>query len=88
MTGPTRRTLLKHASLGAAAAAAAPVLLTGSADADTEHDGPTAPGAVMAYVRNQRTGEIAVMAGETEIICHDRALATHLARIAHRATQS
>ena len=88
MTGPSRRTLLKHASLGAAAAAAAPVLLTGSADADSERDGPTAPGAVMAYVRNQRTGEIAVMAGETEIICHDRALASQLARIAHRGNQS
>lgn len=87
---PSRRTFLKSASIGAAVvgvAAASPQLLSGPADAATIHKaGDTAPsGAVTAYVRDHRTGEVAVMVGEHQVIHHDRELATRLARIGARA---
>lgn len=87
---PSRRTFLKSASIGAAVvgvAAASPQLLAGSADASTtQPSSKAAPGgALTAYVRDHRTGEIAVMVGEHQVIHHDRELANRLARIGARA---
>ncbi len=85
---PSRRNFLRTASLGAAvvgAAAVAPPSLASTAQAATspgEVGGPAYDGAVTAYVRNHRTGEISVMAGEHEVTYHDRDLARRLARIA------
>ncbi len=89
-TSSSRRTFLRGASLAAAAAAAAPLVSSGSASAASipKATGPAHDGPVTAYVRDQATGEIAVMSGETEIVLHDRALAKHLATIAARAHQS
>jgi hypothetical protein len=39
-------------------------------------------GPVVAYVRDPRTGEISVMAGERQVRLHDRNLAARLARAA------
>jgi hypothetical protein len=39
-------------------------------------------GPVVAYVRDPRTGEISVMAGERQVRLHDRKLAARLARAA------
>jgi hypothetical protein len=87
----SRRTFLRHASLGTAALGAtvlAPTALSqaasshraparAAADDDTQHEGP-----LMAYVKNPRTGEIAVMVGEREVVHHDAQLAARLSRIA------
>jgi len=39
-------------------------------------------GPVTAFVRDHRTGEVAVMVGEHQVIHHDRALANKLANLA------
>jgi TAT (twin-arginine translocation) pathway signal sequence len=84
---PSRRHFLRSAAVGAAVvgvASASPQLLTGPAAASTRsssHDGaPQAP--VTAFVRDHRTGEVAVMVGEHQVIHHDHALASKLAHIA------
>lgn len=83
---PSRRNFLRTAAVGAAVvgAASATPLLAGPANASTpESHGPVAPqGPVSAFVRDHRTGEVAVMVGEHQIIHHDRALASKLAHIA------
>jgi hypothetical protein len=76
---PSRRTVLKAASVAAAAGPGAAV----AAPRERE-DGPAHDGALVVYVRDYRTGELAVMSGEHEVIHHDRALATRLARLAAR----
>lgn len=92
----SRRRFFKTAAFGAAAIglASSPQLLSGPADAAPAPAkrkalaAPTgvAPGqAVTAYVRDYRTGEIAVMVGDKEVIHRDAALARRLARIASRA---
>jgi hypothetical protein len=88
---PSRRHFLRNAAVGAAVvgvASATPQLLTGSAEASTPalKEDPTHQGPVTAYVRDHRTGEVAVMVGEHEVIHHDRALASKLAHIASLAT--
>ena len=93
MAGHSRRDLLKHASLGAAAlgaVAAAPRFLAGnSASADRLAEGPTgAPaeeavvpdGPLMAYIRDPKAGVISVLVGDREVVYHDRHLAARLAR--------
>ncbi|MEJ7630571.1 MAG: twin-arginine translocation signal domain-containing protein [Nocardioidaceae bacterium] len=87
---PTRRHFLKNAAVGAAVvgvASATPQVLSGSADASTlpPMDSAAPSRTVTAYVRDHRTGEIAVMVGEHQVIHHDRALAGRLARIAATA---
>ena len=86
----SRRNFLRHASVGTAAVGAtvlAPIALgrdsasaqprTPAATSGAVHQGP-----VIAYVKNAHTGEIAVMAGEHEIVHRDPTLAAHLGRIA------
>jgi hypothetical protein len=40
-------------------------------------------GPVVAYIRNPKSGEILVMAGERQVKLHDRKLAARLARAGH-----
>ena len=47
--------------------------------------GPAHDGPFTVWVKNVRTGEIAVLVGESEVVHHDKALATKLAQIAARA---
>ncbi len=87
---PSRRNFLKTASLGVAAvgvSAGAPAAFASSERPSNgqEPTGPTHDGAVTAYIRDHRTGEISVLAGEHEVTLHDRLLAQRLARIAARA---
>ena len=87
---PSRRHFLRTAAVGAAAvgvASATPQLWP-----DPQRPRPPPPtrtrrpkGPVTAYVRDHRTGEVAVMVGEHQVIHHDRALASKLAHIASLA---
>jgi hypothetical protein len=87
MTENSRRSFLKTASIGAAGvAAAAAIPYVGSEAAGAAVSGPAHEGPVVAYVKDAKTGDIAVMAGEHEIIHRDPALARQLAIIAARAT--
>ncbi|MGH3496230.1 MAG: hypothetical protein ACRDP1_02030 [Nocardioidaceae bacterium] len=91
----SRRSFLRQTSLGAAVVgvvATSPGLLAGAARADDSADaelshGPLHAGALTVFVRDHRTGEIAVMVGEREVVHHDRALARRLARIAATAAR-
>lgn len=69
-------------------ASATPYVLTGSAAASTTapHEDVAPQGPVTAYVRDHRTGEVAVMVGEHQVIHHDPALAHKLAHLASLAT--
>jgi hypothetical protein len=40
-------------------------------------------GPIVAYIRDPRTGEISVMAGEREVKLHDRKVAARIARAAN-----
>jgi hypothetical protein len=95
----SRRTFLQHVSLGTAAVGATvlvPATVAHAASARTAHNASTrtaAPvgavrhqGPLTAYVKDARTGEIAVMVGEREVLHRDLELAATLSRIA--ATQS
>jgi hypothetical protein len=86
---PSRRQILRSAAVSAAVvgASASPQLLAGSAEGATVagNDDAAPKGPVTAYLRDHRTGEIAVMVGEHEVIHHDRALARRLAHIASLA---
>ena len=86
MPEQSRRGFLKTASITAAAAGAAAVVPVAATDAEGQvpvtgraHDGPFA-----VWVKDARTGEIAVMVGESEVTHHDKALARKLARLAAR----
>jgi hypothetical protein len=88
----SRRNFLRHASIGTAVVGAT-VLAPMAAARDTATaqtrtpapapaSGPVHQGPLVAYVKNAHTGEIAVMAGEHEILHRDPKLAAHLGRIA------
>ncbi len=91
MPEQSRRNFLKSASIGAAAVGVGTVVPIGAAAASTQtaegqvpvsgkaHDGPFA-----VWVKDAKTGEIAVLVGESEVIHHDKALAGKLARLAGR----
>ena len=88
MTDHSRRNFLKTASIGAAGvAAAAAVPFAGSEAAGAAVTGPAHAGPVVAWVKDASTGDIAVMAGEHEIVHRDPALARQLAILAARATK-
>ncbi|HEV2638004.1 MAG TPA: twin-arginine translocation signal domain-containing protein [Actinocrinis sp.] len=67
------------ASAQAAGAVAAPAF----APAGAAHTGP-----FVAYVKNAKTGEIAVLAGENEVVHYDPQLAARLAQVASRTVQA
>jgi hypothetical protein len=88
MTDHSRRTFLKHASIGAAAVGATTAIpaINSSAQAAPERDeaGPAYHGPFTVWIKDARTGEIAVLVGEREVVHHDRVLARKLAKIAAR----
>jgi 3-hydroxyisobutyrate dehydrogenase-like beta-hydroxyacid dehydrogenase len=89
MAQVTRQGFIKQASVGAAAVGAAtalPSLVSAhAAQAAASSDLAKAElhGPVAAYVRDARTGEIAVLVGTREIVVHDPKLVMRLLRIAH-----
>ena len=89
MSDHSRRTFLKTASIGAAAAGVAVVVPLGSeaASAAPASNAPTHDGPVVAWVSNPASGEVTVMAGEHELVHHDAALARQLSQLAARATK-
>lgn len=93
MAEHSRRKFLKHASAGGAVAGVAaltPTLLAESIsarppEAADDHVGRVHDEPFMAYVKDARTGEIAVLVGEREAVHQDRELAERLGRAAERA---
>jgi hypothetical protein len=78
MSDSTRRGFVKNSAAAAAGMTVVGALVAEEADAKAA----TKSGPVVAYIRNPRTGEISVMAGEREVKLHDRKLAARLARAA------
>ena len=83
MAETTRRTFLKTASLGAAAAGTVALVPGIIGTAGAEAAGPEHEGPFVAWVKDAKSGVIAVMVGEREVLHQDRDLAARLARIAH-----
>jgi hypothetical protein len=79
VTDLTRRGFVKNSAGAAAGVTALGALLAEQADA---HAGTTGSHPVIAYVRDPRKGEIALMAGEREVKVRDRKLAARIARAA------
>jgi hypothetical protein len=86
MSDQSRRSFLKRASITAAAAGAATVVPVVATDAEGQVPvhGRAHEGSFAVWVKNAKTGEIAVLVGESEVIHHDKALAHKLARLAGR----
>ena len=79
----TRRAFLRGVGVTAAAASVAAIVPAGIASADEKDDGSAAPeGAVVVYVKDPKTGAVAVLKGESERVVHDKALARKLAKLA------
>jgi hypothetical protein len=76
VTDLTRRGFVKGSAGAAAGLTVLSALLAEQADAHGD------PGArpIIAYVRNPKRGEIAVMTADREVTIHDRKLAVRLAR--------
>ncbi len=91
MAESSRRTFLKTASIGAAAVGAAavvsPSLLGSSKSAEPTSFGPLHGGPFVAWVKDVKEGEVAVMVGEQTIVHKDANLAKQLAEIAARASR-
>lgn len=89
MNDSSRRKFLIAAGSGVAAAgvvAAAPNAMAAPASSAAAKDTTLpadATGHLIAYVRNVRTGEVAVMVDDREVIVHDKDLVARLARVAH-----
>ncbi len=79
MTDLTRRGFVKNSAGAAVGATAIGALLADEAEA---HADPESSEPVVAYVRDPRKGEIAVMAADREVTVHDRKLAARIARAA------
>jgi hypothetical protein len=84
MAGNSRRDFIRGAGVTAAAATVA-VMIPGVASAasasETDDGEPTPEGAVVAYVKDAKTGTVTVMSGEREVSVTDKALARKLARL-------
>jgi len=86
LTNTSRRTLLQAAAVGTAAAgmwgaARALGIESGHATSDESIDAP-----ILAYVRDDRSGEVVVMTRAQEIVRIDRQLAARLIAIAKEAS--
>jgi hypothetical protein len=79
VTEITRGGFVKSSAKAVAGMTVIGALAAQSAEADAGHLG-TEP--VVAYVKNPRSGEIAVLSGEREVIVRDRALAAKIDRVA------
>ena len=78
MSDSTRRAFVKNSAAAAAGMTVVGALVAEQADAKAA----ATAGPVVAYVRDPRTGEISVMAGEREVKLQDRKIAARLARAA------
>jgi hypothetical protein len=78
MSDSTRRGFVKNSAAAAAGMTVVGALVAEQADAKAA----AGSGPVVAYIRNPRTGEISVMAGEREVKLQDRKIAARLARAA------
>ena len=86
MAEHSRRNFLKIAGVTAGAAAVVPAI--GLTDAEAESSAPAHDGAFVAWVKDPKAGEIAVLVGERELTVHDRKLAKRLAQAAARAQRA
>jgi len=78
MSDSTRRGFVKNSAAAAAGVTVVGALIADEADAHA----PSASGPIVAYIREPRTGEISVMAGERQVNLHDRKIAARIARAA------
>ena len=78
MSDSTRRGFVKNSAAAAAGITVVGALVAEQADAKAA----AKSGPVVAYIRDPRTGEISVMAGEREVKLHDRKIAARIARAA------
>jgi hypothetical protein len=79
MSDLTRRGFVKNSAAATAGITMLGALLADQADA---HPGEPGSQAVVAYVRDPRKGDIAVLSGDREVHVHDRKLAAAIARAA------
>jgi hypothetical protein len=79
MSDLTRRGFVKNSAAATAGITVIGALLADQADA---HPGEPGSQAVVAYVRDPRKGDIAVLSGDREVHVHDRKLAAAIARAA------
>jgi hypothetical protein len=82
MSESTRRAFVKNSAVAAAGMTAVGALTAETAQALATPQDESSRGSVVAYVRDARTGEISLMAGERNITIRDRGLATRIARAA------
>jgi hypothetical protein len=78
MSDTTRRGFVKNSATAAAGVTAVGALIAEDADAHAA----AASGPIVAYIREPRTGEISVMAGERQVNLRDRKIAARIARAA------
>jgi len=78
MSDSTRHGFVKNSAATAAGMTVVGALVAEQADAKAA----AKSGPVVAYIRDPRTGEISVMAGEREVKLHDRKIAARIARAA------
>jgi hypothetical protein len=82
MNDPSRRGFLAVAGVGAAAAGVAVAAPAAAASAPKTPDIGDASGPLVAYVKDVRTGELALLVGDREVVVHDKDL---VARLTHAA---
>ncbi len=87
MADRSRRNFLKLGVVMAGTAAVVPAFI-GVTDADAESSAPAHDGAFVAWVKDPKAGEIAVLVGERELVVRDRKLAKRLAQAAARAQRA
>jgi hypothetical protein len=78
MSDSTRRGFIKSSAGAAAGVTVVGALLAEQADAEAAGES----GPIVAYIRQPRTGEISVMAGERQVTLQDRKIAARIARAA------
>jgi hypothetical protein len=79
MSDLTRRGFVRNTAGTAAGMTAIGAIVAAQAEADT---GTAGTDPVVAYVKNPRTGEVSVMAGDREVTVRDPRLAAQIARAA------
>jgi hypothetical protein len=78
MSDSTRRGFVKSSAAAAAGVTVVGALLAEQADAEAA----AGSGPIVAYIREPRTGEISVMAGERQVKLRDHKIAARIARAA------
>ena len=78
MSDSTRRGFVKSSAAAAASVTVVGALIAEEADAKAA----SRSGPIVAYIREPRSGEITVMAGERQVKLHDRKIAARIVRAA------